>query len=149
MDLPSGSYGTRTFDVVMTSSPAPEITISNVDQYLDDLRLVEMKSTLKRIEDATLNGFFFGATDNEYQLARALGDRYLFAFVVLGSLNQYRRPFAVMLTLKQVEERTKASRLQYQVNFRTDMDPTLLSQEVIVFGSPEDAVNLVVGEPPV
>ena len=145
LDLPSGSYGTKTFDAIMTPLPEREITADNVHRHMSSLRLVEMKSTLKAIEDATLNGFFFGATDNEYQMARALGDRYLFAFVVLGSENYYRRPFAVLLTLDQVTERTKQKRLQYQVNFRTDMDLMLLSQEVIVFGSPDEAINLTVG----
>ena len=46
------------------------------------LRLIEMKTTKKAIQNASLHGFFFGATEREYDMARALGDRYLFAFIV-------------------------------------------------------------------
>src|SRR5205823_3367534 len=84
-------------------------------------RLVEVKSTRKPIKDANLNGFFFGATEREYAMAAALGDRYLFAFIVLSSVNNFGRPFAVLLTLDQVVERTRAKRTQFQVNFRTQM----------------------------
>lgn len=36
-----------------------------------NLTLLEMKATRAVIKDAALNGFFFGATDNEFQMARA------------------------------------------------------------------------------
>jgi hypothetical protein len=69
-----------------------------------------------------LNGFFFGATEREYEMARTLGERYLFAFVVLSGANEYGRPFAVLLTLDEVERRTRKRRVQYQVNFRSDLE---------------------------
>ena len=80
-----------------------------------------MKTTKKAIQNASLHGFFFGATEREYDMARALGDRYLFAFIVLNSANEYGRPFAVLLTLEEVERRTQKRRIQYQVNFRSDL----------------------------
>jgi hypothetical protein len=116
--LPVGAYGHQTFDAVMTPEPAEPITLDNVDSQMSRLRLVEMKSTRKPIRNAKLNGFFFGATEREYTMAHALGDRYLFAFTVLNSDNDYGRPFVVLLTLEQVEQRTSAKRLQYQVNVR-------------------------------
>ncbi len=79
-----------------------------------------MKTTRKPIRDAALNGFFFGATERERAMARALGDRYRFAFVVLNDANVYGRPFAVLLPLDEVERRTREWRVQYQVSFRTD-----------------------------
>jgi hypothetical protein len=106
----------------MTPEPVVPITIANIAEHLASIRLVEMKSTRKPIKDANLNGFFFGATEREYAMAAALGDRYLFAFVVLNSLNVYGRPFAVLLTLDQVERRTRAKRTQFQVNFGTGME---------------------------
>jgi len=80
-----------------------------------------MKTTKKAIQNASLHGFFFGATEREYDMARALGDSYLFAFIVLNSANEYGRPFAVLLTLEEVERRTQKRRIQYQVNFRSDL----------------------------
>jgi hypothetical protein len=56
-------------------------------------------------------------------MARTLGDRFLFAFVVLNKANDYGRPFAVLLTLDEVERRTQKRRIQYQVNFRSDLEP--------------------------
>ncbi len=115
----SGAFGHQTFDAVMTGEPVELLTAVNVEAHMPALRLVEMKSTRKAIRNANLNGFFFGATEREYTMATALGDRYLFAFTVLNSENDYGRPFVVLLTLEQVEQRTSAKRLQYQVNFRS------------------------------
>jgi hypothetical protein len=75
-----------------------------------------MKTTKKPIKDAGLAGFFFGATQREYDLAAKLGDKFRFAFVVLNSANAYGKPFAVLLTLQELEHRTRAKRIQYQVN---------------------------------
>lgn len=134
----STSYGHQTFDAIMAPPETPPIDATNVDRYFDDVRLVEMKSTRKPIRDAGLSGFFFGATEREYAMAKALGDRYLFAFIVLNNENDYGHPFAVLLTLAEVEGRTRAKRVQYQVNFRSDIEPdesTESTESMIVFGS--------------
>lgn len=55
-------------------------------------------------------------------MAPALGDRYLFAFIVLNEANDYGRPFAVLLTLDEVQRRTRIQRVQFQVNFHTNLD---------------------------
>jgi hypothetical protein len=116
----AGQFSHQTFDAVMTPTPRPPLTQDTIDGYFDELTLVEMKTTRKPIRDAALNGFFFGATERERAMARALGDRYRFAFVVLNDANVYRRPFAVLLSLDEVERRTREWRVQYQVSFRTD-----------------------------
>lgn len=110
----------RTFDAVMTTVPEPRIEQSNLAQYMNDLRLIELKATKKAIKNAGLNGFFFGATKREYDLAASLGERYLFAFVVLSSENEYGQPFFVLLTLDELERRTRTKRIQFQVNLRSD-----------------------------
>jgi hypothetical protein len=120
-----GQRNTRVFDVVRTDVPAPPLTVVNLDEYLPQIRLGEIKSTKAAIKNRALNGFFFGATENEWVMARALGDRYLFLFVVLNAQNDFGRPFFVPLTLAQVENRTRTRRIQYQVNFRTDMEVEL------------------------
>lgn len=135
----TGAFGTQTFDLVMTTSAVPPITLETVDDYFPTLTLVEMKTTKKAITDKALRGFFFGATEREYAMAKALGPRYCFAFVVLNETNVFGKPFAVLLTLEEVEQRTHARRVQYQVNFRSDIRPDETSEEqVIVFGEHGD-----------
>jgi len=135
----SGAFGIQTFDLVMTAAAVPPITVETVDEHFPALTLVEMKTTKKAITDKALRGFFFGATEREYAMAKALGPRYCFAFVVLNETNVFGKPFAVLLTLDEVEQRTRAKRLQFQVNFRTDIGPEETSEEqVIVFGESGD-----------
>ena len=146
----TGTFGIQTFDLVMTPEPAPPITLENVDRAFPTLTLVEMKTTKGAVADQALRGFFFGATEREYAMARALGERYCFAFVVLNDSNVFARPFAVLLTLEEVEARTRLKRVQYQVNFRTDTRVEDTSAEhVIVFGEHEDIPLGGPTEPPV
>ena len=94
--------------------------------------LVEMKTTKKPIKDATLAGFFFGATQREYDLAAKLGDRFRFAFVVLNSANIYGKPFAVLLTLQELEHRTRTKRIQYQVNLWSAKEVNLPNSNLVI-----------------
>lgn len=124
----SGAFKPQSFDAVMTSNPAPPLNLSNIEEHFPQLTLVEMKTTRAPIKNVALNNFFFGATDNEFQMAKALKDRYVFAFVVINDANDYGRPFFVLLTLEQLHARTRTSRVQYQMNFRNNMpldDPAL------------------------
>ncbi len=137
--LGSGAFGHQTFDAVMLPEPGPPLTADNIDGFFDQLMLVEMKTTRKPIRDAALNGFFFGATERERAMARALGDRYRFAFVVLNEKNSFGKPFAVLLPLEEVERRTREWRVQYQVSFRTDtVLPDDDPHQVVIFGSLSD-----------
>lgn len=115
--LAVSDHSSRAFDLIETETPLPPITVANAAEHLESIRLVEVKATKKAIEDENLHGFFFGATDNEYRLAAALGDRFRFAFVVLAPRS--RPPFFVLLSLKDVEARTRTKRIQYQVNLRS------------------------------
>lgn len=105
----------------MTDAEVEPISAATVEAHLGAITLIEVKSTRAAIQDAALNGFFFGATETEYALAAALGDRFRYAFVVLNSANAYRHPFFVLLTHAQLQEKTRTRRIQYQVNLRTDM----------------------------
>lgn len=102
--------------------------------------MVEMKVTKKPIRNEALNGFFFGATERERAMATALGEKYRFAFVVLSDDNDHGRPFAVLLGLAEVERRTRPWRVQYQVNFRTDMaiDDADSTGQLVLLGSELD-----------
>jgi hypothetical protein len=145
----TSAFGTQTFDLVMTPSVVPPITPENVDQHFPSLTLVEMKTTKGAVRDQALRGFFFGATEREYAMAQALGPQYCFAFVVLNETNVFGKPFAVLLTLEEVEQRTRSRRVQYQVNFKTDIQPDETSEEqVIVFGEHGDIPLGSPTEPP-
>lgn len=133
-----GEFGVQTFDAVMTPEPYEHLTEENVERVMPSLRLVEMKTTKKPIRDEALNGFFFGATEREYAMAKALGDKYLFAFVVLNENNAYGRQFFVLLTLEQIERRTRAKRIQYQVNFRSDIVPDPASPAILELRAAEE-----------
>jgi hypothetical protein len=146
----TAAFGHQTFDLVMTPAPTAPITVETVDAAFDELTLVEMKTTKGKVADQALRGFFFGATEREYAMAKALGDRYCFAFVILNDNNVFKRPFAVLLTLEEVEARTRQKRVQYQVNFRTDTSVDDTSEEhVIVFGEHEDIPLGGPTEPPI
>ncbi len=109
-------YGPKSFDAIMLPQPTEPVDVTTLSRHLDQIVLIEMKTTEKPIKDAGLAGFFFGATQREYDLAAKLGDKFRFAFVVLNSANVYGKAFAVLLTLTELEQRTRTKRIQYQVN---------------------------------
>lgn len=117
----TGDWSGQTFDAIVVPQKCKPITAENAEEHLADIRLVEVKSTKKPIADEALNGFFFGSTKRQYDLAAALGDRYVYAFAVLNSNNRFGAPFVVLLSPAEVARRTRARRVQYQVNFRTDI----------------------------
>jgi hypothetical protein len=133
-------FGIQTFDLVMTPAPRPPIDVQNVDRAFHELTLVEMKVTKKAIRNEALNGFFFGATERERAMAAALGEKYLFAFVVLTDKNEYGRPFVVLLPLAELERRTGQWRVQYQVSFRNDLTAQDVrdSHQLVLFGLESD-----------
>jgi len=113
----SGNFTEASFDLVMTSRPAPPLTMDNVDSWIHEISLVEMKTTAKPIRNKALAGFFFGSSETQYHLSEAAADRILWAFVVLNDVNDYGRPFFTLLTFEQVGAKTRTKRVQFQVNF--------------------------------
>lgn len=123
LELDGGTWSAQSFDLVML---APETTLAldvhNVDRYIDRITLVEVKSTRSgAVIDIRLNGFFYGSSKTQYDLADAAGDRLVFVFVVLTDTNRYGKPFFAVVPFSELERRTRAKRIQYQVNLRTDM----------------------------
>jgi hypothetical protein len=78
---------------------------------MEDLILVELKTTQKKLSGNPA-GFFFGATENEFQLARRLGDKYKFCFVSLHSESKTYK----LLSLTELELMIRTKRTQYQIN---------------------------------
>ena len=125
-------YGPQSFDAILLPQAEPMVEEATLSRHLDQIILVEMKTTKKPIKDASLAGFFFGATQREYDLAAKLGDRFRFAFVVLNSANAYGKPFAVLLTLPELEHRTRSKRIQYQVNLWGANEATQASSAFLI-----------------
>lgn len=113
----SGNYTGASFDLVMTEHPVPPLTVGNVASLIDDITLIEMKTTAQPIRNKALAGFFFGSSETQYHLSEAAANRIRWAFVVLNDANDYGRPFFTLLTFEQVQAKTRTKRVQFQVNF--------------------------------
>ena len=102
----------QSFDLIYVPEMVGEIADSGfVKTYLEDILLIELKSTKKYLPENP-KGFFFGATENEFNFGKILGSRFRFCFV---SLNEKGSSYA-LLTLDELEERIKNRRIQYQIN---------------------------------
>lgn len=98
----------RAFDLVLLPSPS---NINIVSIPLEQIILIELKTTQKKLVNNP-DGFFFGATENEFRLADKLGEQYRFCFM---SLHPESKGYT-MLTSEELKPRIKTKRLQYQIN---------------------------------
>ena len=100
----------RAFDLIRVPghiNSESEITLAEAGA----VTLVELKTTQKCLPQCP-TGFFFGATENEFELARRLGDQYRFCFVCL-------HPEALgfsLLTESELQALIRTKRTQYQIN---------------------------------
>ena len=88
-----------------------EFKSTEIQTYLEDIILIELKTTKKYLPENP-KGFFFGATENEFNFGKILGDKFRFCFV---SLNEKGCSYA-LLSLEELEVRIKNRRIQYQIN---------------------------------
>ncbi len=77
-------YGLQSFDAIMLPKASEVVDKFTLPKYLDKIVLVEMKATRKPIKDAGLAGFFFWATQREYDRAAKLINLYLKARFTCG-----------------------------------------------------------------
>ena len=82
-----------------------------IETHLDDILFVELKTTKKYLPENP-KGFFFGATENEFNFGKLLGDRFRFCFVCLNE----KSPSYVLLTIEELERIIRNRRIQYQIN---------------------------------
>lgn len=82
-----------------------------IETHLDEILFIEIKTTKKYLPDNP-KGFFFGATENEFNFGKLLGDRFRFCFVCLNE----KSPSYVLLTLEELEKIIRNRRIQYQIN---------------------------------
>jgi hypothetical protein len=102
----------QAFDLIyIPEMVGKEINSDFLETYLEDIILVELKTTKKYLPENP-KGFFFGATENEFNFGKILGDRFRFCFV---SMNEKGSSFA-LLTIEELESRIKNKRIQYQIN---------------------------------
>ncbi len=100
----------RTFDLFMLpghTNEDQEITVEEAREII----LIELKTTQKYLPNNP-KGFFFGATENEFDVAEMLGDRYKFCFVSLhkDSLGH------CLLSVVELERLIVNKRTQFQIN---------------------------------
>jgi hypothetical protein len=79
--------------------------------YLEDIIFVELKTTKKYLPENP-KGFFFGATENEFNFGKLLKDRFLFCFVTLNE----KAPSFVLLSIEELDKIIRNKRIQYQIN---------------------------------
>ena len=102
----------QSFDLIYV----PELVGKKVDKdfieiYLEDILIVELKTTKKYLPENP-KGFFFCATENEFNFGNILGDRFRFCFVCLNE----KSPSFAMLTIEELEKIIKNKRIQFQIN---------------------------------
>ena len=102
----------RSFDLVyIPQLNTPHLSSNIIRTYFDDIILVELKTTKKFLPDNP-KGFFFGATEKEFDFAKKIGNKFRFCLVCLNE----KSPSFVLLTLQELEEKIKIKRIQYQIN---------------------------------
>jgi len=102
----------QAFDLIyLPDMVGKEVNSSFLQTFLEDIILVELKTTKKYLPENP-KGFFFGATENEFNFGKILGDRFRFCFV---SMNEKGSSFALQ-TIEELELRIKNKRIQFQIN---------------------------------
>ena len=102
----------KSFDLVFIPSLDVDVLSDHlINTNFEELILIELKTTMKYLPNNP-KGFFFGATENEFEFARQLGDKFRFCFV---SLHENSKSFS-LLTLSELEAIIRNKRIQYQIN---------------------------------
>ncbi len=102
----------QAFDLIYVPELVGKVVhVGFIQTYLEDIILVELKTTKKYLPENP-KGFFFGATESEFNFGAILGDKFRFCFVCLNE----RSPCFALLTIQELEERIKNRRIQFQIN---------------------------------
>jgi hypothetical protein len=100
----------RAFDLILIAGHTNLEEVIQLES-LDDVVFVELKTTKKKLPNLP-KGFFFGATQSEFEIAEQLGERYQFCFV---SLHPDSKNY-VLLCLDELNKIIKTKRIQFQIN---------------------------------
>lgn len=102
----------QSFDLIFVPELLGQVVNKKfINIYLEDIIIVELKTTKKFLPENP-KGFFFGATENEFNFGKLLGDRFRFCFVCL---NEKSLSYA-MLTIVELEKIIRNKRIQFQIN---------------------------------
>ena len=102
----------QSFDLIYIPNVTKRIIDFNfLKRHLGDIIFIELKTTKKYLPENP-KGFFFGATENEFNFGKILNDKFLFCFVTLNE----KAPSFVLLTIKELDKRIRNKRIQYQIN---------------------------------
>lgn len=102
----------RAFDMIYIPRYAGKVATEEVIKtHLDEIYLVELKTTRKYLPENP-KGFFFGATQNEFDFGERLGDKYRFCFVCLHPDSMSY----AMRSVPELEAIMRTKRVQYQIN---------------------------------
>lgn len=102
----------RSFDMVLIPKFADSVlSIEAIETHIEEVTLVELKCTRAFLPNNP-KGFFFGATQNEFEFGERLGDKYRFCFVCLNPAS----PSYAMLSVPELEAIMRTKRIQYQIN---------------------------------
>jgi hypothetical protein len=102
----------QSFDLIYVPDMVGKSIDSNfLKTYLEDIIFVELKTTKKYLPENP-KGFFFGATENEFNFGKILGNKFLFCFVTLNE----KAPSFVLLTIEELDNKIRNKRIQYQIN---------------------------------
>jgi hypothetical protein len=104
-----GHNFSRAFDLVYLKNSGSNNAITSDDK--DNIVFIELKTTKKYLPHNP-QGFFFGATKNEFDLAEKLGEQYKFCFI---SLHKDSLSYS-LLTTTELTSIIKTKRIQYQIN---------------------------------
>lgn len=100
----------RAFDLLLIPGHTNLEQIIELES-LENVTFVELKTTKKKLPNLP-KGFFFGATQSEFDLAEHLGDKYLFCFV---SLHPESMKYS-LISLEELNKIIRKKRIQYQIN---------------------------------
>ena len=102
----------RSFDMVHIRRLAGEqISLEAIETHIDEITLVELKCTRALLPNNP-KGFFFGATQNEFDFGERLGDKFRFCFVCLNAESLSH----ALLSVPDLEQIIRTRRIQYQIN---------------------------------
>lgn len=102
----------QSFDLIyIPRLEGQEVNSTFIETNKDEIIFVELKTTKKYLPNNP-KGFFFGATQNEFDFAEKLGPKFRFCFV---SLNEKGSSFSLQ-TIEELNQIIKNKRIQFQIN---------------------------------
>jgi len=100
----------RAFDLILISGHTNLDEVIELES-LENVTFIELKTTKKKLPNLP-KGFFFGATQSEFEIAEILGEKYQFCFVSLHLESLGYK----LLNLLDLNKLITNKRIQYQIN---------------------------------